>query len=142
VELKGASQRWLIKPASLQVIVDFSAVWCGPCQMIGPYFGQLSTQYGNVVFLKVDVDANGVSNWPGSRSHSVEHLQQLRTQRKACATTGLIGDGVVAEQQRARVCMDSAQLSSRCPAWAHVPCCGRQGIAQTHGNRLQQSFDS
>ncbi|GBF98438.1 thioredoxin H-type [Raphidocelis subcapitata] len=40
------------------VIVDFSAVWCGPCQMIGPVFVQLSEQYPDLVFLKVDVDAN------------------------------------------------------------------------------------
>ncbi|KAI8472417.1 MAG: thioredoxin [Monoraphidium minutum] len=40
------------------VIVDFSAVWCGPCQVIGPVFVQLSGQYPSLVFLKVDVDAN------------------------------------------------------------------------------------
>eukprot|EP00878_Enallax_costatus_P000373 GHUV01000458.1.p3 GENE.GHUV01000458.1~~GHUV01000458.1.p3 ORF type:complete len:112 (+),score=24.30 GHUV01000458.1:93-428(+) len=40
------------------VVIDFSATWCGPCQMIGPYFGQLSEQYMDIVFLKVDVDAN------------------------------------------------------------------------------------
>lgn len=29
--------------------------------MIGPYFGQLSEQFTDMVFLKVDVDANAVS---------------------------------------------------------------------------------
>jgi hypothetical protein len=40
------------------VIVDFSATWCGPCQMIGPFFAQLSENaaYANLVFVKVDVD--------------------------------------------------------------------------------------
>ena len=41
--------------------MDFSAVWCGPCQMIGPFFGQLSEQFDSVVFLKIDVDTNAVS---------------------------------------------------------------------------------
>ena len=34
------------------IIVDFTATWCGPCRMIGPYFEQLSTEFG-IVFLKV-----------------------------------------------------------------------------------------
>lgn len=34
---------------------------CGPCQMIGPYFGQLSEAYdGKLIFVKIDVDANNV----------------------------------------------------------------------------------
>ena len=40
-----------------QVVVDFSATWCGPCRMISPYFDELSKDFKSVYFLKVDVDA-------------------------------------------------------------------------------------
>ncbi len=40
--------------------MDFTATWCGPCKMIGPYFDELSSHYTSVHFLKVDVDANEV----------------------------------------------------------------------------------
>ena len=42
------------------VVVDFTASWCPPCQMIAPKFAELSEQVADYATLvKVDVDENG-----------------------------------------------------------------------------------
>jgi len=39
------------------VLVDFSATWCGPCQMMGPIMEKLSTEFeGKAKVAKVDID--------------------------------------------------------------------------------------
>ena len=43
----------------IPVVVDFWAVWCGPCKVIAPIIDQLAAEYdGKVKFVKLDVDEN------------------------------------------------------------------------------------
>ena len=45
--------------SSEPVLVDFSAVWCGPCQMLDPVVKQLAVEWeGKVKVVKIDADEN------------------------------------------------------------------------------------
>ncbi len=44
-----------------QIVVDFTATWCGPCRIMSPIFIELSKKYPGLIFLKVDVDEVPVS---------------------------------------------------------------------------------
>eukprot|EP00898_Chlorokybus_atmophyticus_P003761 jgi/Chlat1/4386/Chrsp29S00353 len=58
VEKKDAWDEILSKAAAegKTVIVDFSATWCSPCRVIGPFFKDLADKNKNIIFLKIDVD--------------------------------------------------------------------------------------
>ncbi len=38
------------------VLLDFSAVWCGPCQMIAPVIHEIAEENEDIVVGKIDVD--------------------------------------------------------------------------------------
>lgn len=41
------------------VMVDFWAVWCGPCQMVAPIVDELATEYaGKLKVMKLNTDEN------------------------------------------------------------------------------------
>jgi thioredoxin 1 len=45
--------------SSKPVLVDFSAVWCGPCKMLDPIVKQLAGEWdGKVKVVKIDADQN------------------------------------------------------------------------------------
>jgi thioredoxin 1 len=45
--------------SSLPVLVDFTAVWCGPCKMLEPVVKQLARDWaGKAKIYKLDVDEN------------------------------------------------------------------------------------
>lgn len=38
------------------VVVDFHALWCGPCKMFGPVFEETALEHSDVIFIKTDID--------------------------------------------------------------------------------------
>lgn len=37
------------------IVMDFKATWCGPCNLIKPFFNYLKENYPNVDFLEIDI---------------------------------------------------------------------------------------
>jgi thioredoxin 1 len=57
VVLQDATFESEVLKSDLPVLVDFWAVWCGPCKAIAPTVEELAKQYrGKVKVAKMDVD--------------------------------------------------------------------------------------
>ena len=59
IEITDANFEELVVKSDKPVMIDFWAVWCGPCRVIGPIVEEIADEYGDrVVVGKLDVDAN------------------------------------------------------------------------------------
>ncbi len=67
------------------ILIDFTAVWCGPCKFYAPIFERVQKEYSDdFVFAKVDVDEN--------------HQVAMQYQITGVPTTLFIRNGKVIQQ--------------------------------------------
>ena len=48
----------IVTKSDKPIVMDTSASWCGPCRMMEPVFNELSEEMTDIVFAKLDIEAN------------------------------------------------------------------------------------
>ena len=72
IELNEQNFSNFIQNSDLPILIDLWADWCGPCKMMAPHFASVAKQNPQVVFAKIDTEAN-------PRLSSAFHVRSIPT---------------------------------------------------------------
>lgn len=88
IEITEANFETEVLKSEVPVLVDFWAVWCGPCQMQGPIIDELAEEVEGIKFGKLNVDENmGLAQ--KFRVMSIPTLMLFKDGEKAATVVGL-----------------------------------------------------
>ena len=103
VEITDANFVDEVEKSNMPVLIDFWAVWCGPCKMIAPIVEELAGEYtGKIKIGKLDVDNNpGVATKFGIRS--IPTLLIFKEGKLVDQIVGAVPKGHIVEKLKAQL---------------------------------------
>ena len=91
------------------VLIDFWAEWCGPCKMFGPIFEKVSEQFPDLVFAKVDTEAE--QQLAGTFNiMSIPTLMIVREQVVVYSQPGAIGEATLVDIVNQAMALDMEEV--------------------------------
>ncbi len=91
------------------VLIDFWADWCGPCKMFGPIFEKVSEQFPDLVFTKVDTEAE--QQLAGTFNiMSIPTLMIVREQVVVYSQPGAIGEATLVDIVNQAMALDMEEV--------------------------------
>jgi len=103
IEITDANFTDEVEKSAVPVLIDFWAVWCGPCKMIAPLVEELAGEYqGKAKIGKLDVDSNpGVATKFGIRS--IPTLLIFKDGKMVDQIVGAVPKGQIVEKLNAQL---------------------------------------